>query len=572
MSDLHGYDNKGVIKSGTFGTVFKVVRKADGVAFAMKVQRCTSEAESLLCKREVQHMQKLSHAGLVPCLEHFERQTEYQEPAHHIIMPLYTGDLEEYITENGPLTEEIMGRLLWDVGSALHYLHQEGCLHRDVKPQNIMRDAQLDRFVLGDLGLMKDTTHSIASSLVGTPGFLAPEFLAQSHNAAYDSKVDMWALGVTACYAGLRPYEQDKLFRYLHLNYEFIMKELRPLLQDRIGHTLQHPVLCMMRKEAAHRMSAGELLHHVGARLRDSVAGLTKEREAARVALNAAEEKIRQLEGIKLLEKEARASSPPLVGTSEKQQNQLEDSVSQISGTPPPSHVEPSAAPLENLSPVEEQGSYKDGWEVLSTLGMDVEKHKNGYKAAPLSVAVENDHEEAIRQLCSNQTIDINAPGLGGYTVLHTAVQKGSKSIVDILLSFKADPDKVTDFGWTALHLAAQRGMFQVVDVLLRSKANPNKRDKYGETPLHVASKHGSVPVVDRLMDSSADPNLQNNPNGWTPLHHAAYEGHASIAEAMRWCKAASMKDNHGRLPSDIAKRHDRTAVLQVLNGKEVKE
>lgn len=80
------------------------------------------------------------------------------------------------------------------IASALHYVHARGCVHCDVKPQNIFVSLAEDKCVLGDFGLMQPA-HSIEQEpYVVTSWYRPPELVFSSH-ASYGPAVDIWSLG-----------------------------------------------------------------------------------------------------------------------------------------------------------------------------------------------------------------------------------------------------------------------------------------------------------------------------------------------------------------------------------------
>lgn len=89
------------------------------------------------------------------------------------------GSLDQYIGKS-PLDWETRYKILSDLATALLYLHEESgspVVHRDVKPNNVMLDAQFNAH-LGDFGLarlLRNDDSSITTKIAGTPGYLAPE-------------------------------------------------------------------------------------------------------------------------------------------------------------------------------------------------------------------------------------------------------------------------------------------------------------------------------------------------------------------------------------------------------------
>ncbi|MBI2933590.1 MAG: tetratricopeptide repeat protein [Planctomycetes bacterium] len=100
--------------------------------------------------------------------------------------------------------------LMADICDAVHHMHANGLLHRDIKPQNILVDAN-GKGYLGDFGLAKDVSShplTLEGRLLGTPVYMAPE-QASGKSAAIAPHTDVYGLGATLYHAAIRrpPFE-----------------------------------------------------------------------------------------------------------------------------------------------------------------------------------------------------------------------------------------------------------------------------------------------------------------------------------------------------------------------------
>jgi tRNA A-37 threonylcarbamoyl transferase component Bud32 len=157
-------------------------------------------------KREARTLAKLSHPNIVPILDFGE-----YEGAPYLIMPYIAGGtLKQYLKKNIPYRESV--RLLIPIARALAHAHQEGIIHRDVKPSNILITRTGDP-MLSDFGIAKildtEETRELTSTGVGigTPEYMAPE----QGMGSVDERVDVYALGVIfyEMVTGRRPYQAD---------------------------------------------------------------------------------------------------------------------------------------------------------------------------------------------------------------------------------------------------------------------------------------------------------------------------------------------------------------------------
>src|SRR6266699_3039958 len=172
------YELQGEIARGGMGVVFRarqvslnrpVALKmilAGQLASAAQVQRFQTEAEAAA---------KLDHPNIVPIYE-----IGRHEGKHYYSMKLVEGGSLAARIKHGGWRMETKGaaRLLATVARAVHYAHQHGILHRDLKPTNILVDEN-GQPCITDFGLAKivagddDTTRRIA--VLGTPAYMSPE-------------------------------------------------------------------------------------------------------------------------------------------------------------------------------------------------------------------------------------------------------------------------------------------------------------------------------------------------------------------------------------------------------------
>ncbi|MGH7593662.1 MAG: protein kinase domain-containing protein, partial [Gemmatimonadales bacterium] len=110
----------------------------------------------------------------------------------------------------GYLAPAVAARILRDTAYALAYAHAQRVIHRDIKPDNILLEADGDRAVVTDFGLaeLADRGNAASGRIVGTPEYLAPE---QAGGLAVDARSDLYALGAVGfhCIAGRPPFSGD---------------------------------------------------------------------------------------------------------------------------------------------------------------------------------------------------------------------------------------------------------------------------------------------------------------------------------------------------------------------------
>ena len=107
------------------------------------------------------------------------------------------------------------------------------------------------------------------------------------------------------------------------------------------------------------------------------------------------------------------------------------------------------------------------------------------------------------------------------------AALEGDLVTVQRLIDRGNSPDTSDADGNTLMMLAARGGHLKVIEYLLANKASISKRNRVGDTALMAASLKGEIPVAGFLLINGAEV----NPPGWTPLHYAAFEGRALMAD-----------------------------------------
>ncbi|MFE3033215.1 protein kinase [Streptomyces canus] len=170
-------------------------------------------------------------------------------------------DLRDLVASHGPLAPAECARIGLAVLDALTAGHQRGVLHRDVKPANILlapdrTGSPYGRVLLTDYGISLrpdagETRYTLASVLVGTAGYLAPE---RATGSTPTPAADLFSLGCTLYHAveGVGPFERES---HLAEVTAVVMEEPRPAVRaGALG-----PVLgALLAKDPGQRLSAAE--------------------------------------------------------------------------------------------------------------------------------------------------------------------------------------------------------------------------------------------------------------------------------------------------------------------------
>merc|ERR1711953_1230553 len=186
------YDMKDVLGTGAFSQVRLAECREDGQMYAIKVidKKALKGKEDSL-ENEIRVLRRLDHPNVVKLLEAYESRT-----CVYLVMELVTGgELFDRIVEKGSYTEKDAVDLIKQVLSAVAYMHSEGVVHRDLKPENLLYHSSDEdsKIMISDFGLSKMEDSGIMATACGTPGYVAPEVLAQK---PYGKAVDVWSIGV----------------------------------------------------------------------------------------------------------------------------------------------------------------------------------------------------------------------------------------------------------------------------------------------------------------------------------------------------------------------------------------
>jgi serine/threonine-protein kinase len=128
-------------------------------------------------QKEIEFAVAIEHPHVVPIYA-----AGYEDGQFFLAMRLVRGtDLGEIADQEGPLSEQRVARLVGQIASALFAVHEQGMVHRDVKPQNVLvwNAGQVDEHCfLTDFGIAKALTETVGFTTVGvlgTRGYIAPE-------------------------------------------------------------------------------------------------------------------------------------------------------------------------------------------------------------------------------------------------------------------------------------------------------------------------------------------------------------------------------------------------------------
>jgi serine/threonine-protein kinase len=157
-------------------------------------------------RREARSVAQLTHPNIVTVIDRGE-----QDGRQFIVFEYVDGlNLKELIDEEGPLPVGQAIELALQVARGLSFAHEQGLVHRDVKPQNVLIDAD-GRAKVTDFGIARSLDvdgMTITGTIMGTSNYIAPE---QARGQPVDAQTDVYSLGCVLyeLLAGRPPYEGD---------------------------------------------------------------------------------------------------------------------------------------------------------------------------------------------------------------------------------------------------------------------------------------------------------------------------------------------------------------------------
>jgi hypothetical protein len=276
---------------GGMGSVHLARHRTAGHDVAIKVisSKHIADADALSrFEREARLMARIRHPNIV-------HQYELRRlNAGHVALVMQYVRGESLITvlrRRGKLRFDETAQILRDIGPALEHAHANGIIHRDVKPHNILIDADKGSALLSDFGIAKatqgDAEVTATGMAIGTPAYMAPE---QIDNAAVDGRADLYSLGVVGweMLSGKRAWEGESLFGII---YKQKHQDLAPLTLLR-PDTPQRLLLALegaLEKDPSQRWaSASEFVEQL--RSDTPTTAMLRRREAAGALLTSGEQ------------------------------------------------------------------------------------------------------------------------------------------------------------------------------------------------------------------------------------------------------------------------------------------
>src|SRR6058998_3930314 len=257
LGELGDYELLEEIGRGAQGVVFRARQKSLNRTVALKVislGQWASKAHLRRFRLEAEAAARLEHPGIVPIHEVGER-----DGSCYFSMKFVEGGQLDEVARREPMPIRRTVELIAKVACTVHYAHEHGILHRDIKPGNILLDKKGEPH-LTDFGLARlvETESTVTRTLevLGTPSYMAPE-QAVGNNDAINSVTDVYGLGAVLyqLLTGQPPFAGGTTYETIKLLLDSEPRSPR-LLNPKIDRDLSTICLKCLEKDSQRRYSS----------------------------------------------------------------------------------------------------------------------------------------------------------------------------------------------------------------------------------------------------------------------------------------------------------------------------
>src|SRR5256884_6674394 len=257
LGELGDYELLEEVGRGGQGVVFRARQKGLNRTVALKVISLGQWASKAHLKRfrwEAEAAAGLNHPGIVPIYEVGER-----DGSCYFSMQFVEGGQLDEVGRRTPFSIRQAAELIAKIARTIHYAHEHGILHRDIKPGNILLDGKGEPH-LTDFGLARlvetESTMTRTLDVLGTPSYMATE-QAIANNAAVSSVTDIYGLGgvLYQLVTGHPPFAGGTSYETIKLLLDTEPRQPR-LLNPKIDRDLSTICLKCLEKDPKRRYSS----------------------------------------------------------------------------------------------------------------------------------------------------------------------------------------------------------------------------------------------------------------------------------------------------------------------------
>ena len=260
MGRINRYELEQLVGRGGMGLVFRAYDTELNRTVAVKILALHlisigSARERFI--REARAVASLSHPHIVPM---YDVVTDGEVPA--LVMQFIAGEtLQHRVSRRGALPIEDVLQIGIQLADALSLAHSHGLVHRDIKPGNVLLEADGSRALLSDFGLVRaldDATLTHSGLLAGTPDYMSPE---QARGHSVDARSDLFSLGsvLYTMLVGHPPFRAPEpmavLNRICHERHRSAC-----VAEPRVPIEVSQLIDRLLTKDAKHRIASADLV------------------------------------------------------------------------------------------------------------------------------------------------------------------------------------------------------------------------------------------------------------------------------------------------------------------------
>ena len=250
LDERYSY-NTDRIGRGAFSDVYMGYDHNNCITVAIKkIDAVKYERTIIYFEREIAIMKTLDHINIIKLYNNF-----YKEGNLYIILEYCPNGSLSSISK--PISEELAQNYFLQMLSAIRYIRSKGITHRDIKPDNILLDAN-GQLKLSDFGFALYSYNNLMHTTCGSPLYMAPEVI---RGETYNDKADLWSLGmiIYELVVGTHPFKNCKNLFDLH---QKISEHQFTFIDSNLSIEIKDLLTNILKKEPHMRISWAEVTIH----------------------------------------------------------------------------------------------------------------------------------------------------------------------------------------------------------------------------------------------------------------------------------------------------------------------
>lgn len=192
--NLYHFELHRAVGKGAFGKVRVVEHKRTRRMYALKYidkSRCIKQKAIANIIQERRLLEEIDHPFVVNMRYAFQDD----ENCFCVLDLMLGGDMRFHLKKEGPFPEQAVQFWVAELSSAVHYLHQQRIVHRDIKPDNILLDSEGHAHITDFNVAIHFSDRRMHTSVAGSMAYMAPQVVGRQ---GYSWQIDWWSLGITA--------------------------------------------------------------------------------------------------------------------------------------------------------------------------------------------------------------------------------------------------------------------------------------------------------------------------------------------------------------------------------------